>query len=527
MRGAEIIINILKLHGVDTVFGYPGAYVLDIYDALRNNGMKHILTVTEHGAVCAADGYARTAHKLGVVLATSGPGASNLVTGLACAQLDGTPLLAITGNVPTSSIGTDSFQEVDTVGITMPITKYNKIVKCVEELPYAVNNAIGVALNGRRGVVLLDIPQDVQQAEIDINLPELRKIVFETSSDYANTRDFRQVFAHVANLLNASERIALLIGGGVRIANAIDEVKSLANALNCPVVTTLMGVACADNKLKTYFGMTGSYGNPTANHCLNTAEIILSLGVRFNDRLRSHQNWENKRIIQIDIDEAENDKTVKSELYIKCDLKYAAAELAQLVKPKDNRYIDTLLNYRRKIGKGDNNRHMRNMLAAIEPFTRGAVVATDVGEHQMAIAKNFIFDNDFLTNGGLGAMGWGLGAIIGALVYKNQQKSRVNGFLFTGDGSFAMEFNELATASALKLPLVIIIINNKSLEMCRKTQSERYSYEYMTRPVYDIDFAAFACAMGAYGITADGIARVTKILNEYKYDKPLVIDLRI
>lgn len=527
MQGAEIIVNLLKLHGITSVFGYPGAYVLDIYDAIRNNGIENVLTVTEHGAICAADGYARITHNLGVVIATSGPGASNLTTGLACAQLDGTPLLAITGNVPTTYLGTDSFQEVDIIGITMPITKYGRMVKSIDELPSAVNDAIRIALDGRRGAVILDIPQDVQQAESNVTLKELCVLITNNENTNIINRDFQEVFDQIADSINQSERVILLVGGGVRIADAIDDATGLASKLNCPIVTTLMGVACVDNTLPAYFGMTGAYGNPTANHCLNTTDIILSLGVRFNDRLRSHQNWNNKRIIQIDIDEAENDKTVSAEIYIKCDLKYAIRELYRRINPKSNRYIETLKNYRRKIGKGDNNRHMRNILNAIRPYTDNAIITTDVGEHQMAVAKNYIFGKNFLTNGGLGAMGWGLGALIGAIIAQKQQKSGVKGFLLTGDGSFSMEFNELATAVALDLPIIVIVFNNNSLEMCRAVQFKRFEYEYNTHPNCNIDFAALAISMGAHGKCADNLQRLIKILNEYESDKPLVIDLRI
>lgn len=460
MKGSDIIVKMLKLYGTNVIFGYPGASILDIYNSIRSDGIRHILTATENGAITAADGYARATRGLGVVIATSGPGASNLITGLAAANLDGTALLAITGNVPSTSLGTDSFQEVDTSGITMPITKYSHIVKDADTLAESLAETMSIALQGRRGAVLIDIPQDVQQAEVDIAESDLSELLIQyglinyatiakssstddidsdlikpiasqnKSSNANGINNFKRAVIDnynaisVANnieratkIINSVSKPIILIGGGVRLASAEREATALAKKLNCPVVTTLMGVSLYDNTAPNNFGLTGVYGNPTANHALRNSDAIISLGVRFNDRLRATGCLENKQLIQLDIDDAENGKTIEASIYIKGDLKATLPPLIQAINGTDGKFVRSMSAHRIKVGRGDNNRHMRNAFAVIDEILSDRdIVTTDVGTHQMALAKNYSLKGTFLTNGGLGAMGWGLGAAIGALV---------------------------------------------------------------------------------------------------------------
>lgn len=577
MKGSDVIVKMLKLYGTNVIFGYPGASVLDIYNSIRNEQIKHILTATENGAVTAADGYARATHGLGVVLATSGPGASNLITGLAAANLDGTALLAITGNVPSTSLGTDSFQEVDTAGIAMPITKYSHIVKDANTLPESLAETMSIALTGRRGAVLIDIPQDVQQAEINItegmlkDLLDKYSLIGENGDSTNMTADMSEI-NHAAKIINNATKPIILLGGGVRLSSAEKVASTFADKLNCPVVTTLMGVSLYDNTKPNYIGLTGVYGNPTANHALKNADVIISLGVRFNDRLRATGCLENKQLIQLDIDDAENGKTIDASIYIKGDLKSTILPLTQAIKNTDGKYARSMTAHRLKVGRGDNNRRERNAYAVInEILNDHDIITTDVGTHQMALAKNYSLKGTFLTNGGLGAMGWGLGAAIGAILSTIPNESDANNseltkcandyciatylsnnncisndententiiltnnkgvydkkcVLISGDGSFNMEMQELITAVSLKLPIIVVIFNNNSLEMFRHVQEERFGYEYMARPTVKVDYVMLARSMGACGIRAKTIKQLRDALNSFK-GTPLVIDFEI
>lgn len=634
MKGSDIIVKMLKLYGTNVIFGYPGASILDIYNSIRSEGIRHILTATENGAITACDGYARATRGLGVVIATSGPGASNLITGLAAANLDGTALLAITGNVPSTSLGTDSFQEVDTSGIAMPITKYSHIVKDADTLAESLAETMSIALKGRRGTVLIDIPQDVQQAEVDITEDKLGELLiqyelirpttdndmltcvddidsdlkYKVSTNQSNANAVNKIYDikrgniansnalsvlkdinHAVAVINSVNKPIILIGGGVRLASAEHEATALAEKLNCPVVTTLMGVSLYDNTSPNYFGLTGVYGNPTANHALRNADAIISLGVRFNDRLRATGCLENKQLIQLDIDDAENGKTIEASIYIKGDLKATLPPLIEGVNGTDGKFVRSMTAHRIKVGRGDNNRHMRNAYSVInEILSERDIVATDVGTHQMALAKNYSLKGTFLTNGGLGAMGWGLGATIGALVAKGKDNTvfiknnvgehsfgdenvndlnlknsisaetslknnnglseietldgisldseitlknltafnSVKGVLICGDGSFNMEMQELITAVSLRLPLIIVIFNNNSLEMFRRVQEERFGYEFMARPTVKVDYVMLARSMGASGMRARTISQLRNALNSFS-GAPLVIDFKI
>lgn len=622
MKGSDIIVKMLKLYGTNVIFGYPGASILDIYNSIRSEGIRHILTATENGAITSADGYARATRGLGVVIATSGPGASNLITGLAAANLDGTALLAITGNVPSTSLGTDSFQEVDTSGIAMPITKYSHIVKDADTLAESLAETMSIALQGRRGAVLIDIPQDVQQAEVDITESDLSELLIQyglinhatiakpSSTDDIDSDLFKPIASQndssnanginsikraiIANysavsiakdieraieIINSVSKPIILIGGGVRLASAESEATALAKKLNCPVVTTLMGVSLYDNTAPNYFGLTGVYGNPTANHALRNADAIISLGVRFNDRLRATGCLENKQLIQLDIDDAENGKTIDASIYIKGDLKATLPPLIQSVNGTDGKFVRSMTAHRIKVGRGDNNRHMRNAFAVInEILSDRDIVTTDVGTHQMALAKNYSLKGTFLTNGGLGAMGWGLGAAIGALVANtdnidestsatdlNSETDKIifdngasslaktnesggnnvndgtsrddkqcanslldnkKGILISGDGSFNMEMQELITAVSLSLPLIVVIFNNNSLEMFRRVQTDRFGYEFMARPTVKVDYVMLARSMGASGVRARTITQLRNALKLFN-GTPLVIDFEI
>lgn len=523
MKGSEIITEILIIQGIKVIFGYPGGYVLDIYEQLRlkQDKITHYLTACEQSAVFAADGYARAGKDVGVVLTTSGPGATNIVTGLACANMDSIPIVAITGNVPTHKLGTDAFQEVDIAGIVMPVSKYSHVVKSIEELPTALISAFDIARKGRKGAVLIDIPQDIQQAELNISHDDLVKLAHTNKPN-------RQIditeLRRGAQTINNSSKSVVLCGGGILLSNAEEETQRFVKSLNCPVVTTLMGVAAYPNNDYRYMGLTGLYGVPVAQAAVKLADTIITLGARFGDRLTRADRFDSKRIVQIDIDRAEHDKNISGVDFIEGDIGQILTALTPLVETKDDCFIRELERYRIKHGSGDNLRSLHNLLKFLSTITtKNSVIATDVGEHQMLVARHYPFNGSFLTSGGLGAMGYGLGAIIGGILAKNADL----GILITGDGSFNMEFQEIHTAVKHNLPLIIIIINNCSLGMVRTAQENNYGGEYMSSLETSIDYPALAKSMGAYGESASNVARVKQILGAYAYDKPIIIDYKI
>lgn len=525
MKGADIIVKILIAKGVDTIFGYPGGYVLDIYESLRNHqgAIAHYTLNHEQACCFAADGYARASGKLGVVLSTSGPGACNLVTGIANSNMDSIPLLAITGNVPTYKLGSDSFQEVDILGVTMPITKYNHIVKSIEELPKKLIEAINIATNGRKGATLIDIPEDIQKGDLDISDADIQLLANQPIAKKTALVN-KDLLRHAADIINDSRKIAILIGGGCSCENAQAMVRALVSELNAPIVTTLMGVQHFDYKSPNYLGLSGSYGNKTANHTLKVADTIITLGARFGDRLLATGNFKGKSIIQLDIDRAEHDKNINGVCFLRGDLAVTLAQLLPLLEVKDNSFLSSMLSYRRKVGAGSNNRTMRNMLRALScAVGEFAPIATDVGEHQIFTAQNYCFGKTFLSSSGLGAMGYGLPAIIGANIALNPQKS----LLITGDGSINMSLTELSTLAKLNLPCIVAIFNNHTLGMCYTMQNSRYGAPYMTDTPVNIPYANIAREYGLLSATINNYKSLTRILDKYDFSKPLVIDIQI
>lgn len=523
MKGSDLIVDILIKCGVKDIFGYPGGYVLDIYESLRKrqSEITHYLTNDEQGASFCANGYGRIGKELGVVLATSGPGATNTLTGVADAFMDSVPMLIITGNVQTNKLGTDSFQEVDIVGMTMPITKYNVIVKHKEDLAKDLANAIQLAKAYRKGPVLIDIPQDIQCAEIDINSDQIGKLLATVPKRLQYEIEDNQLYRAV-KLIKESKNICIICGGGINSEKAnYASVDRFVKALNVPVITTLMGVNTFSNKDKRYFGLIGNYGNLTANHILKTCDLMITLGVRFGDRMLNRMVMSAKNIIQIDVDKAEDSKNIESVCFLNGSINETISILMPLIESKSDDYIDKCIRYRNKFGVGDNQRKIHNLLDLLSEYVgEDAIVATDVGNHQVSVAKNYKFGKSFLTSGGLGAMGFGLPALIGGLIANKNSK----GLLITGDGSFNMNCTELHLATRLKLPILIVIFNNRSLEMCADQQLEKFGAEYMTANETGIDYVLLAKSYGARGVRVNNINALKKVLENYEFDKPMVVD---
>ena len=524
ISGAKIVIETLIEQGCDTVFGYPGGQVINLFDELYLNRdrIRHVLTAHEQGASHAADGYARVTGKVGVCIATSGPGATNLVTGIATSYLDSTPLVAITGNVPCSLIGRDSCQEVDIVGITMPITKHNFIVKDVNELADTIRLAFKIAKSGRPGPVLVDIPKDVQCALCDFEAKPAPVVPFPLN--FADEDSLRKA----AEIINESERPYIYIGGGIIAGKASDEVIALADKIDAPIGCSLMGLSAVPDNNKHFLGMQGMHGHYASSIAEDEADLVITCGARFSDRATGDKKRfaKNFRIIHIDIDGAEIQKNIPVYLGIQGDIKDALARLASMVEEKKHDAWSARIEELR----AEEKKHIDAMMAKsaekdcsnctamcgnqsivgekLNPFTivdiiakhagEDAIVATDVGQHQMWAAQRYplVKPRSFLTSGGLGTMGFGMGAAIGAA--KATGKKTV---LFTGDGSFGMNLNELATAVTENIPLVIVIMNNGVLGMVRQWQTLFFDKHYSNTTLErHTDFVKLAEAFGAKGV---------------------------
>ena len=528
LTGAEILIKSLLDEGVDTIFGYPGGAVLNIYDELYKYKEKihHVLTCHEQGAAHAADGYARATGKVGVCLATSGPGATNLVTGIATAYMDSVPMVAITGNVTTPLLGKDSFQEVDIKGITMPITKHNYLVKDVKDLQNVIKEAFYIAASGRPGPVLIDIPKDItaNKAEYEKIIP--KEIV--RNSKYITDESLRKAI----ELINNSERPFIYAGGGVGISEATEELVSFAEKINAPVSTSLMGMSFFPNNHELYTGMIGMHGTKASNIGATKCDLLITLGARFSDRVISKQSHiKNAKILHIDVDPAEINKNIKVDACIVGDLKIALQKLTPLVEGKRNdewmQLIDKLKV--KSITVPENITTPELLFKKLNDLNENGdfVISTEVGQHQMWAAQYFKFvkPRTFITSGGLGTMGYGLGAAIGAQTGR-MDRQIIN---IAGDGSFGMNCNEFVTAVKNKLPLIEIIINNNCLGMVRQWQTlfyeERYSETTLDRPT---DYVKLAEAFGGKGFKVTKPEELEDVLKEALKEKgPVLIDYLI
>lgn len=528
LTGADILIRTLIEQGCDTVFGYPGGQILNVYDSLYKyqNEIRHMLTAHEQGAAHAADGYARATGKVGVVMSTSGPGATNLVTGIATAYLDSIPLVAICGNVPTTQIGTDSFQEIDITGVTLPITKHNYFVGSVENLADTIREAFALAQSGRPGPVLIDVPKDVQTAVCDYEpqapvQPEERHAA----------KDVR--IKEAAALINASKRPFIYFGGGLITSEAQEEMLALAEKIDAPIGCSLMGLSGIPTDHPRFLGMQGMHGHYASSMAMHDADLIISLGVRFNDRVTGNREKFAKlaQIIHIDVDGSELSKTVNSACGLRGDVKLTLQKLIPLVnaeqKPDWERAVKAL--------KETENDYLdirpgltpRNAIMTLNKHLgENTAVATDVGQHQMWAAQNVNFKKPrrFISSGGLGTMGFGLGAAIGAAVGTGERS-----VLVTGDGSFGMCLNELTTAVTYNVPVVILLMNNGVLGMVRQWQTLFFNKHY-SNTILDrkTDFVALARAFGADGEAVDTVAALDKAFEHaFSCDGPYVIDCRI
>ena len=526
LTGSEIVIECLKEQGVDTVFGYPGGCILNIYDELyKHQGeIKHILTSHEQGASHAADGYARATGKVGVCMATSGPGATNLVTGIATAYMDSIPVVAITANVGVTLLGKDSFQEVDIAGIVMPITKYSFIVKNVHELADTIRRAFKIAKSGRPGPVLVDITKDVTANVADYEAMKPEEIERVTDTIDAAAVD------HVASMINKAKRPFILTGGGVVISDAEQELRTLADKIDAAVCDTLMGKGAIEGTADRYTGMIGMHGTKASNFGLAEADLLVVVGARFSDRVIGNASKfaEHARIVHIDVDQAEINKNIAVDEYIIGDAKVILQQLIQRVeaskKPEWMQEIQELkqkfpMTYDKGVLTGP------EIIEKLYEMTNGdATVVTEVGQHQMWAAQYYKYKkpHQLLTSGGLGTMGYGLGASLGAKLARPDE-TVVN---IAGDGCFRMNMNEIATAVRYNIPIIQIVINNHVLGMVRQWQTLFYDKRYSNTILNDsVDFVKLAEAMGADAYRVTSIEEFEDAFRKAQAaGKPVVID---
>ena len=505
LTGSEIIIECLKEQGVDTVFGYPGGTILNVYDALykHSDEIHHVLTSHEQGASHAADGYARATGKVGVCMATSGPGATNLVTGIATAHMDSIPMVAITANVATGLLGRDSFQEVDIAGVVMPITKYSMIVKDIHDLAPAIRRAFTIAQSGRPGPVLVDVTKDVTAAVTEYTYQEPTPIAPYTAEMLESDLD------QAAKLISEAEKPFIFVGGGAITSGAAEELRKFAHTINSPVTDSLMGKGAFSGEDELYTGMLGMHGTKTSNLGVTKCDLLITVGARFSDRVTGNtaKFAQNAKIIQIDVDAAEINKNIKVDCSIIGDVKEVLKELNKKIHPKNHdAWVKEVEDMKAKYPLKYNQEGLTGPYVIEELYrvTKGdAIVVTDVGQHQMWAAQYYKYKEPrtLITSGGLGTMGYGLGAAIGAK-FGRPDKVVVN---IAGDGCFRMNMNEVATAARNNLPLIEIVINNHVLGMVRQWQTLFYDHRYSSTVLDDkVDFVKFAESMGAVGI------RVTK-----------------
>lgn len=534
MNGARVLLECLKKEGVDTIFGYPGGAVIPLYDALYDykEDFTHIRTSHEQGSVHAADGYARSTNKVGVCFTTSGPGATNAITGIATGYMDSTPLVVITGQVPSNLLGKDSFQEIDTTGMTLSITKHNYLVRRVEDIANVVKEAFKVSNEPRKGPVLIDIPKDLFLAELDFDVDNYVPYQQQLSekSNNKNNDKYYELIKEASTLIKNSIKPVIYAGGGVKSSDSEDLLEKFATKINTPVLNTLMGLGNIDRSNELSLGMVGMHGSSESNLALSNSDLVIAIGARFSDRVvgKTSEFAKNASIIHIDIDPSEIGKNTKSNVSLVGDLRIILEDLLNEVEDKNNEsWLQEIKSYESNDFIEKEEFHPKNIFSLVDKnFNYDSVIVTDVGQHQMWAAKYFNFKKgkNFITSAGLGTMGFGLGAAIGTKLGNNNK----NVILVTGDGSFKMNCNELATLSQYNINVVIILLNNSALGMVRQWQklfsNERYSE---TDIVDNVNYVALAKAYNLDAYKATNLLELQDILQSKIKNRSVLIQCDI
>lgn len=540
MNGAKVILECLKKEGVDTIFGYPGGAVIPLYDALYDytDYFKHIRTSHEQGLVHAADGYARSTNTVGVCFTTSGPGATNAITGIATAFMDSSPMVVISGQVPTSLLGKDSFQEIDITGATLSMTKHNYLVRNTKELVPTIKEAFKVANSGRKGPVLVDVPKDLFLAEMDFNDEDYGLCQIDEYMDYKDDFDLDdennfKLLKDAVEMIKESKKPIIYAGGGVKSSNSEEVLVKFATKIDTPILNTLMGLGNIDRKNELSLGMVGMHGSRESNLALSNSDLVIAIGARFSDRVisKSSEFAKNAKVIHIDIDPSEISKNIKSNISLVGDVKMVLSLLLERVEGKDNsNWKEEIKTFRKGEGVEEKEFHPQNILRKInekyEQLANPTVVVTDVGQHQMWSAKYWDFkgNKSFITSAGLGTMGFGLGAAIGTKV-GNLDKNVV---LVTGDGSFRMNCNELATVANYNVPMLILLLNNRTLGMVRQWQklfsNQRYSQTDINE---NVDYVKLVNAYNIDGYKACDMEGLERILDAIDFNKPVFLQCDI
>lgn len=540
MNGAKVILECLKKEGIDTIFGYPGGAVIPLYDALYDysDDFKHIRTSHEQGLVHAADGYARSTNTVGVCFTTSGPGATNAITGIATAFMDSSPMVVISGQVPTSLLGKDSFQEIDITGATLSMTKHNYLVRNTKELVPTIKEAFRVANSGRKGPVLVDVPKDLFLAEMDFSGEDYDLCQIDDYMDYKSDFDLDdetniKLLNEAIDIIKESKKPVIYAGGGVKSSDSEEILEKFATKIDTPVLNTLMGLGNIDRKNELSLGMVGMHGSRESNLALSNSDLVIAIGARFSDRVisKSSEFAKNAKIIHIDIDPSEISKNIESNVSLVGDVKLVLSLLIERVESKNNsNWKEEIKIFRKSEGVQTYEFHPQNILKKInekyETLKKPTVVVTDVGQHQMWAAKywNFKGNKSFITSAGLGTMGFGLGAAIGTKV-GNVDKNVV---LVTGDGSFRMNCNELATVANYNVPMLILLLNNRTLGMVRQWQklfsNQRYSQTDINE---NVDYVKLVNAYNIDGYKVSSIEELGKALDMIDFNKPVFLQCDI